>query len=86
MKALRESGKEIFYLNETWLDSNFNVKTCWQSDDVFGVPENFSAGNCLILLHGGSKNSFLNVAKLFYKPGSSSDDYHGQMNQQNFGK
>ncbi|PSN41320.1 hypothetical protein C0J52_20240 [Blattella germanica] len=48
MKDLRESGKEIFYLDETWLDSNINVrKCCWQSDDVFGVPENYSAGNQL---------------------------------------
>ncbi|PSN41483.1 hypothetical protein C0J52_18143 [Blattella germanica] len=50
-----ESGKEIFYLDETWLDSNINVRKCWQSDDIFGAPKNYSAGNHLILLHAGAK-------------------------------
>ncbi|XP_039285343.1 uncharacterized protein LOC120351576 [Nilaparvata lugens] len=86
MKALRETGREIFYLDETWIDSNITVKKCWQSDEIFGVQENYSAGNRLIVLHAGSASGFLSGAKLIYRAGITTGDYHGQMNNVNFEK
>lgn len=86
MKALRKTCNNIFYLDETWVDSNISVQKCWQSSDVFGVQNNYSAGNRLILLHAGSKAGFLNGGMLLYKAGTTSGDYHGQMNHVNFEK
>lgn len=89
LKKLRNQGKNIYYLDETWLDSNITVKMCWQTE-VFGVQDNYpiiiSSGNRLILLHSGSKEGFLDGAMLLYKAGSSGGDYHRQMNHVNFEK
>jgi len=86
IKSFRESGRNIFFLDETWVDSNITVNKCWQSNEVFGVLQNYSAGNRLVILHAGSKNGFIPGAKLLYKLGSTSGDYHGQMNYENFKK
>jgi transposase len=86
IKSFRESGRNIFFLDETWVDSNITVDKCWQSNEVFGVLQNYSAGNRLVILHAGSKNGFVPGAKLVYKLGSTSGDYHGQMNYENFKK
>ena len=37
-------------------------------------------------MHAGSRNGFITNAKLIFKAGSSSGDYHGQMNSVNFEK
>lgn len=69
------------------VDSNFNLpfKKCWQSNDIFLVPDDWSATLCLITLDVGSSEGFLNGAMLLYKLGTSGD-YHGEMNQRNFEK
>jgi hypothetical protein len=33
---LRSEGRQIFYLDERWVDSNLTFKKCWQSEDVKG--------------------------------------------------
>ena len=86
IKSFREFGRNIFFLDETWVDSNITVDKCWQSNEVSGVLQNYSAGNRLVILHAGSKNGFIPGAKLLYKLGSTSGDYHGQMNYENFKK
>jgi hypothetical protein len=37
IKTLRSEGRKIFYLNESWVDSNLTFKKCWQSEEVKGV-------------------------------------------------
>ena len=34
IKSFRESGRNIFFLDETWVDSNITVDKCWQSTAV----------------------------------------------------
>jgi hypothetical protein len=80
-KRLREEGKEMFYVDETWVDSNMTSSKCWQ-----GEREKCSAGNRLILLHAGSENGFLHNAMLLYKTGGATWDHHGQVNGTNFEK
>ena len=49
IKRLRNEGKPVFYLDETWVDSNLTFRKCWQSDDVFRVCADGNAGNRLII-------------------------------------
>ena len=86
IKHLRSEGKPIFYLDETWVDSNLTFRKCWQSDDVFGICADANAGNRLIIVTAGSRTGFLKDAALIYKAGSTVGDYHGQMNGTNFEK
>lgn len=86
MKKYREEGREIVYVDETWVDSNLTHRRCWQSDDVMGVQDNMNSGNRLIILHAGGASGFLAGAELIYKAGSTTGDYHGQMNSGNFQK
>lgn len=82
----RASGKSIFYLDETWVDSNLTFKKCWQAEGVHGILSNHSSSNRLIVVHIGSDDGFVPGAGLIFKSGTTSGDYHGQMNGTNFEK
>ncbi|GLG95894.1 Uncharacterized protein GBIM_02761 [Gryllus bimaculatus] len=86
MRNLREEGREIVYIDETWIDNSLVVKKCWQHDDIIGVTANISASVRLIVVHAGGNNGFINGAELIFKADSASGDYHGQMNPENFEK
>ncbi|KAG8297468.1 hypothetical protein J6590_036260 [Homalodisca vitripennis] len=36
IKKCRDNKKKIFYLDETWIDSNLTFQRCWQSLEVDG--------------------------------------------------
>jgi hypothetical protein len=80
IKRFREEGKEIFYVDESWIDSNITFSKRWQGETEFGIQKNYNVGNRLILLHVGSENGFLHNAMLVYKAGAATGNYHGQMN------
>jgi transposase len=85
LKKFRE-GREIFYLDETWVDSSLTFKKCWQGDEVDGVMTTRITSHRLIVMHIGSSNGFLEGAGLVFRAGTVSGDYHGQMNADNFEK
>jgi hypothetical protein len=85
-KAAAEGGSEIFYLDESWVDSNLTFRKCWQDESDFGVLVDVNEKNRLIILHIGSINGFLQNVELIYKAGNSTGDYHGQMNHVNVEK
>jgi hypothetical protein len=86
IKTVRSEGRQIFYLDESWVDSNLTFKKCWQSEEVKAVGADVNAGKRLIMVHIGSRAGFLQGAGLIYKAGSASGDYHCQMNSTNFEK
>jgi hypothetical protein len=86
IKQLREVGSEIFYLGESWVDSNMTFRRCWQDESDVGVLVDVNAKNRLIILLVGSINGFFQNAELIYKVENSTGDYHGQMNHLNFEK
>lgn len=43
MKQYRQEGRNIVYIDETWVDNDLTFKKCWQSNDVFGVISNISS-------------------------------------------
>jgi hypothetical protein len=67
MKQARTEGREIFYLHESWVDTNLTFQKCWQNKgDVEGVMSTGSATNRLIIVHIVSKNGFLPDCFLMY--------------------
>lgn len=83
---LRSENRQIFYMDESWVDSNLTFQKCWQSEDVVGVLTTNRGDNRLIVVHIGSDEGFLQGAELIFKAGTSTGDYHGQMNKTNFDK
>jgi hypothetical protein len=83
---LRSEGRRIFYLDESWVDSNLTFKKCWQSEEVKGLCTDGNAGKRLIMVHAGSHAGFLQGTGLIYKAGSASGNYHCRMNSTNFEK
>jgi hypothetical protein len=86
IKALCSEGRQIFYIDESWVDSNLTFKKCWQSEEVKGVCTDGNARKRLIMVHAGSCAGFLQGVELMYKAGSASGDYHSQMNSIHFKK
>jgi hypothetical protein len=80
MKRFREEGKEIFYVDESWIDSNITYSKRWQRETEFGIQKNYNARNRLILLHAGSEIGFLHNVMLVHKARAATGNYHGQMN------
>ncbi|XP_063539476.1 uncharacterized protein LOC134748611 [Cydia strobilella] len=75
----RESDRQIFFLDETWIDNNLTFKKCWRDDNINANITDKSSSNQLILVHAGSSSGFLNGAKLLFEAGPATGDYHGQM-------
>lgn len=86
IRQYRQEDRNIFFLDETWVDNNLTFKKCWRNEMIDAVLTDTSSTNRLILVHAGSRGGFLNGAKLLFKAGTTSGDYHGQMNSVNFEK
>jgi hypothetical protein len=85
MRQAREK-LNIFFVDETWVDSNLTFRKCWQGPGSRGVMDTVSGRNRLIVVHIGSKDGFLPGAQLVYKANSTTGDYHGQMNCDKFSR
>ncbi|PSN32354.1 hypothetical protein C0J52_21638 [Blattella germanica] len=51
IEQFHNEGREIVYLDESWVDNNLTFKKCWEHADKFGIQGNHSAGNRRIVLH-----------------------------------
>jgi hypothetical protein len=57
---MRRDGKEILYLDESWVKSNLTFNRCWQKKgDVQGITATGNASNRLIIVHIGSEKGFI---------------------------
>lgn len=86
IRKLRGQNKKIFYIDETWIDSNLTFQKCWKSVDVDSVLPDINPSNRVIVVDIGSEEGFLKGGRLIYKANSAKGDYHGQMNSVNFEK
>nr|XP_012143884.1 PREDICTED: uncharacterized protein LOC105662865 [Megachile rotundata] len=82
----RRQNKNIVYIDETWVDNTLCFGKCWQSEDMLGVLKNTSSSHRYIIVHAGGEDGFVNGAELIFKANSTTGDYHGQMNSENFEK
>jgi hypothetical protein len=65
-------GHPLFYIDESWVDSNLTFCKCWQNEEVMGVQANENSGNRLIMLHVRGINGFLpNAAWLEVQQGTT---------------
>ncbi|XP_063404616.1 uncharacterized protein LOC134688078 [Mytilus trossulus] len=76
----------LVYIDETWIDTAYTAKKCWQQEDECWVLEPVSRGQRLIIVHGGGMLGFVPNALLIYKAKSCTGDYHQEMNGENFKK
>ena len=85
-KRLEENGYTLVFVDETWIDTSFTAKRCWQSVDQPGPIPPCNRGQRLIVVHAGSHDGFIEGADLVYKATSRTGDYHSEMNDNNFTK
>jgi len=85
MKKIRELKVcPIFYLDETFLNTNHTKAKCWVIDGSGGFRVPTGKGGRLIILHAGSKDGFVPDALLSFESKTRSKDYHEEMNGEVF--
>ena len=99
LTKLRAEGVEIFYQDETWLNTNHTRQFCWQREisadinnpaiiddpkEVGGLNVPCGAGKRLIVNHIGSENGFLEACKEVFLSKKNTVDYHQEMNSVHF--
>jgi len=58
MKQFRAEGRQTFYLDESWIDTNLTSQKCWQKhNNVKGIIAG-SSSKRLIIVYIGSQNGF----------------------------
>ena len=85
-KELENLRFELVYVDETWIDTAYCAKHCWQGPDTPGVIPPCNRGQRLIVVNAGSKKGFIPGAQLIYRASSSTGDNHREMNGANFTK
>lgn len=43
IRKYRQEGRNIVYLDETWVDNDMTLKKCWQNEEILGVLTNISS-------------------------------------------
>lgn len=84
LRKHREDGNPVIYLDETYIHSTSVVGKCWQSENEKGILSSCSKGKRYIIVHAGGELGFIKGAGLVFKSGGKTDDYHGDMNNENF--
>lgn len=79
----RKAGRDILYVDETYVNSSHHATKCWKSNDV-GMNVPIDKGDRYIIVHAGSKDGFIPNAKDVFKGNSSKGDYHAEMNGTKF--
>ena len=87
-KELRNTGRPIIYLDETWLNINYSrnkICLCEKPDGSSGPPLQvpLGKGQRFIILHAGSEKGLVNNALLLFKS-RSTKDYHEEMDGDRF--
>ena len=89
MQEIREDGRPVVVLDETWVNSHHTVSRQWYDE---GAAEErcqpheapSGKGKRLIILHAGTKDGFLPDCELVFVGNTNSADYHDEMNAAHF--
>jgi transposase len=82
----RLEGKQIIYIDETYVHQHYKLKKSWQGPSTSGVTSKISSGKRHIIVHAGSEEGFVPGALLVFSTKSKLADYHDDMNSSNFMK
>ena len=85
MMKYRGEGRSIVYTDELYVNVGHAVTRCWPIDTI-GLTAPISRGESMTIVHPGTMNGFISGAKLVYKAGSSTGDYHHDMDFENLSK
>jgi transposase len=95
IKKIRQEGRPIFYLDETWLNAGHTKQKIWYDETIKNSREAFNQGlstglkspsgkgKRLIILHIGSEDGFVDDGLLLFE-GIKQGDYHDEMNANKF--
>ncbi|XP_022163493.1 uncharacterized protein LOC111028993 [Myzus persicae] len=96
IKQYRAEGRQIYYLDETWVNAGETHSRTWVDSSVSsrrdafkkglttGQKEPSGKGKRLIVLHIGSSDGFVSGGFLCFESKTNSFDYHDEMNGSTF--
>lgn len=84
IRKYRHEMRNIYFLDETYVNSSHNSNMCWQSESEPGIYADIGKGRRLVIVHAGSRDGLVNDALTIFKSDSKCGDYHGDMNATNF--
>lgn len=84
----RQQNRNIIYTDETYIHSTHTKSMTWtdKKNKNAGIKIPISKGSRLIIVHAGYKEGFVPNAKLVFKSGLKTGDYHDDMNSVNYVK
>ena len=59
VQEYQDNGHLMFYVPNTWTESNIIFCKCWKEGEVMGIHTHVNSGNRLIMLHVGGISRFL---------------------------
>lgn len=86
IRKYRSEERPIYFQDETYVNESQNVPACWQSNTERGALSSIGKGNRLVIVHAGGSSGFVEGALTIFKPTTKTEDYHGNMNYNNFEK
>lgn len=86
MRSYREEGRNIVYMDETYIHSCHTKQKGWSDQSDKGLLKPNSKGPRLIILNAGGENGFVPGAYARWKSTTTSGDYHNDMNYENYEK
>lgn len=98
IKHYRQLGRQIYYLDETWVNAGETTSKSWadttvkSTKDAFlrglttGKKEPSGKGKRLIVVHIGSSDGFVPGGLFCFESKKNTQDYHDEMNGDNFYK
>lgn len=96
IKAYREEGRTLYYLDETWRNAGDCSQKVWidntilsnrdayQKELTTGAKNPTGKGKHLIVVHIGSREGFVDGGLLCFESKTNSSDYHHKMNGEHF--
>lgn len=79
-----EDKRPIIFTDESYINSGHTNPKNWTDNSTLGFKKPIGKGPRVIMVHAGGSEGFVNNALLMFKSGSTSGDYHNDMNHTNF--
>jgi transposase len=86
IRSFREEGRPIVYMDENYINSSHTHQKGLGDNSNEGLFKPISKGLRLIIINAGGENGFVPGAYARWKLNSNTDDYHHEMNFENYEK
>lgn len=84
IKKLRDSGRNIVFMDESYIHTSHTKNKCWTDKNKKGVKHQISKGQRLIIVHAGNEKGFVPGALILDKCMDSEGDYHREINSDRY--